>query len=158
MNDDLRLEDEMIAENLTIRRKWFELIRIGTKKEEYRSAGNAQVAKAYKRVSCGLSDDDSVMILRNGYRMDSPALAAQIFAMGIRSGDMAAHPEWGEPTGKGSHFVISLGKVLFVAPYHDVRAAFKEGGAKEMLRGVYSRLGRHRRQTAHRSEHKEAQQ
>lgn len=116
--------------NLPIKRQWLDMIERGEKREEYRSEDNAQVAKAFRLWSHGLAADDSVMVLRNGYQMDSPALAVRIFAMGIRTGGQAAHPEWGEPTGKGSHFVISLDEVLFVAPYHDVREAFKEGGEK----------------------------
>ncbi|MBQ4199549.1 MAG: ASCH domain-containing protein [Kiritimatiellae bacterium] len=120
----------MIALNLTIRRKWFDLIRIGTKREEFRMCNNQQVVRLAKEAIRHGLPSNAVAVFRNGYRMDSPALAVRLIGMSIRSGDMAAHPEWGEPTGKGSHFVISLGKVLFVAPYHDVREAFKEGGEK----------------------------
>lgn len=90
----------MIVLNLPIKRRWLDMIASGEKREEYRSADNKQVARAYERISRCWPDGDSVMILRNGYRMDSPALAVRIVAMDMRSGDMAAHPEWGEPPPK----------------------------------------------------------
>lgn len=115
-----------IALNLTIKRKWFEMIRIGTKKEEYRSADNRTVARLFNR--CGIEPfpDGLVAIFRNGYNLGSAAVAVELLMVGIRSGDEAIHPEWGEPTVRGTHFVIRLGKVLDVGAYCTVRDMITE--------------------------------
>ena len=121
----------MIALNLTIRRKWFDLIRIGEKKEEYRTYRNRNAMRLYNEVArFGHLPDDSIAVFRNGYNLGSAAVAVEIIGLGLRNGNEAKHTEWGEPTGNELHMVISLGKVLMIAPYSDVREAFKEGGAE----------------------------
>ena len=52
----------------------------------------------------------------------------EIAGLSLRSGDEAQHLEWGEPTDRELHMVIKLGKVLMIAPYHDIREVLKEGG------------------------------
>lgn len=119
----------MIALNLTIKRKWFDLIRIGNKREEYRTFRDRQAMRFFEAVAKrGHLPDDSIAIFRNGYNIGSAAVAVEITGLGLRIGDKARHPEWGEPTNKELHMVIQLGKVLMIAPYHEVREAFKTGG------------------------------
>lgn len=120
----------MIALNLTIWRKWFDLIRIGTKREEYRTCRNKAAMRLFNAVlQYGHLPDNAIAIFRNGYNMGSAAVAVEIAGLSLRSGDEAQHPEWGEPTDRELHMVIQLGRVLMVAPYHDVREAVKEGDA-----------------------------
>ena len=108
--------------NLTIKRRWFDMIASGEKREEYRSADNRQVAGTYKRLfNYRWPSVVCTMILRNGYRMDSPALAVRMFGMTIRSGEQAEHPEWGEPTGSGSHFVIMFDRIISRGTYAEVK-------------------------------------
>ena len=117
--------------NLTIKRRWFDMIASGEKREEYRSADNRQVVGTYKRlfnylwpiVSCK-------MILRNGYRMDSSALAVRVFGMTMRSGAQAKHPEWGEPTGRGSHFAIMFDRIIARGTYAEVKEWLEKGDPK----------------------------
>lgn len=117
--------------NMTIKRKWFDLIRIGEKKEEYRTYKCRQAMRLYNAVcERGRFPEESIAILRNGYNLGSAAVAVEITGLNLRSGDEAQHPEWGEPTDKELHMVIRIGKVLMVAPYHDVRDSFLTGGAK----------------------------
>ena len=112
--------------NLTIKHRWFDMIASGEKREEYRSADNRNVAAAYKRlsnyewpfVSC-------MMILRNGYRMDSRALAVRLLDMTIRSGAQARHPEWGEPTDRGAHFVIMFDRIIARGTYAEIKETYK---------------------------------
>ena len=111
--------------NLTIKRKWFDKIASGEKREEYRSADNRQVAVAYKRAFPEGLPSASCMILRNGYRMDSPALAVRLSGMTIRNGAQAEHPEWGEPTGRGSHFVVMFDRIIARGTYAEVNEAIK---------------------------------
>lgn len=115
--------------NMTITRRWFDMIASGEKREEYRSADNRQVVGTCKRlfhwpiVSCK-------MILRNGYRMDSSALAVRVFGMTIRSGAQAEHPEWGEPTGRGSHFAIMFDRIIARGTYAEVKEWLEKGDPK----------------------------
>lgn len=108
--------------NLTIKRKWFDLIRTGEKKEEYRSSHNRQVMRLHDKMALlERNPAANIAVFRNGYSMDSGAVAVEITGIDLRGGDQAKHPEWGEPTDKELHFVIKLGKVFQVAPYHAVR-------------------------------------
>ena len=111
--------------NLTIKRRWFDMIASGEKREEYRSADNRQVAVTYKRLFNYGWPSASCMILRNGYRMDSSALAVRMFGMTIRSGAQAEHPEWGEPTG-GAHFVIMFDRIIARGTYAEVKAELRK--------------------------------
>ena len=120
----------MIALNLTIRRKWFDLIRIGEKKEEYCTYRNKAALSLFNVVSqCGHLPAAAIAVFRNGYNMGSAAVAVEIAGLSLRGGDEVQHPEWGEPTDRELHMVIKLGKVLMVAPYHDIRKAFRKGAA-----------------------------
>ena len=113
--------------NLTISRRWFDMIASGEKREEYRSADNRQVKRAYLWAfnNCYWSELRTVAVFRNGYRMDSPALAVRMFGMTIRSGAQAEHPEWGEPTGRGAHFVIMFDRVIAQGTYAEVKEAVR---------------------------------
>lgn len=116
--------------NLTIKRRWFDMIASGEKREEYRSAGNRQVAVTYKRLFNYGWPSASCMILRNGYRMDSPALAVRTFGMSIRNGAHANHPGWGEPTGRGSHFVVMFDRIIARGTYAEVKEELVESEGK----------------------------
>lgn len=117
--------------NMTIKRRWFDMIASGEKREEYRSADNRQVEGMYKRLFNYVWPIASfMMILRNGYRMDSPALAVRMLGMTIRSGEQAEHPEWGEPTGRGSHFVIMFDRIIARGTYAEVKEALEKGDEK----------------------------
>ena len=115
--------------NLTINRKWFALLASGEKREEYRSADNAQVLNAFVRSAHRSLGDDAVMILRNGYRMDSPAIAVHVRGVTLRKGSDALHAVWGEPT-DSEHFVIMLGDVMTRGTYADVKKHLEKGDQK----------------------------
>lgn len=117
--------------NLTIKRRWFDMIASGEKREEYRSTDNRNVASAYKRLSNYEWPFVSYMIiLRNGYRMDSRALAIRLLDMTIRSGAQARHTEWGEPTDRGAHFVIMFDRIIARGTYAEIKETFKKGYLK----------------------------
>lgn len=117
--------------NLTIKRRWFDMIASGEKREEYRSADNRNVAAAYKRLSnYEWPFESCMMILRNGYRMDSRALAIILLDMTIRSGAQARHPEWGEPTDRGAHFVIMFDRIITRGTYAEIKETFEKGCLK----------------------------
>lgn len=106
--------------NLTIRRKWLDMIASGEKREEYRHANNAQVLRAWRRRFNGWPDD-AVAVLRAGYTMQSAALAVEVVGMTIRGVLEVQHPEWGEERGF-ARFVLKLGRVPYVGEYADARA------------------------------------
>ena len=112
-----------VSLNLTVKRKWFDMIASGEKREEYRSADNRQVKNAWERIA------DGTMVLRNGYRMDSPALAVHVRGAVLRKGSDALHPVWGEPT-DSEHFVIMFGDVLTRGTYADVKKHLEKGDQK----------------------------
>ena len=110
--------------NLTIKRRWFEMIASVEKREEYRSLDNKQVAKACKRVANGWPREGAAMVLRNGYRMNSPALAVRVIGFSIRLG--AVHPEWGEPN--YPHYAILFDEIISRGTYADVKRSLGKGG------------------------------
>lgn len=108
--------------NLTIKRKWFDMIASGEKREEYRSMDNAQVRNAFERMQdypCSYS-----MILRNGYRMDSPAVVARLTNICIWHS--ASFPGCGEPN--YPHYAISFDKILSRGTYAEVKRWLERGG------------------------------
>lgn len=112
--------------NLTIKRRWFDMIASGEKREEYRSLDNRQVAKAYKCVADGWPREGAAMVLRNGYRMDSPALAVRVIGFSVRLG--AIHPEWGEPN--CPHRTIIFDEIICRGTYADVKRSLGKGDEK----------------------------
>lgn len=114
--------------NLTIKRRWFDMIASGEKREEYRGEDNRQVNTAWEMIA----NDEPVaytMVLRNGYSMGSPALAVRVYGIILRNGDDSVHPEWGEPTDR-AHFAIMLGNVLVRGTYAEVKEWLEKGDGK----------------------------
>ena len=109
--------------NLTIKRRWFNMIASGEKREEYRSLDNKKVGDKFVYNGCPIGAQ--VMVLRNGYRMGSPALAVRVYGMILRNGNDSIHPEWGEPTDR-THFAIMLGDVLMRGTYAEVKEALEK--------------------------------
>ena len=90
--------------SLVLKRKWFDEIRLGGKREEYRAA------TAYWAIRLSNWDNapagHHVVEFRLGYAKDAPRVAFispwYVAAAGCR------HPEWGEPP--PPHYVIFLGE------------------------------------------------
>ena len=106
--------------NMTIKSRWFDMILSGEKHEEYRAVDNSQVKNAWESIYNYEYGEYYVMVLRNGYRMSSRALAIQVYGIILRSGKDSIYPEWGEPTDR-DHLVIILGDVLKRGTYADVK-------------------------------------
>ena len=109
--------------NLTMRRKWFDMVARGIKTEEYRDCENRQVQRAYLWASNNRdwSESRPVAVFRNGYRMDSRALVVKIVGFDLRGREEVKHPEWGEPKG------------VAIANGFD---HYEAGGVKTLNRGV----------------------
>ena len=104
--------------NLTIKRLWFDMIVSGDKREEYRDLGNKQVSRAFAISRCD-HKADGVMVLRNGYNMDSRALAVRILVIEKCMTSIPEHTEWGEPN--SPHFSIVLGDIIHRGTYAEVK-------------------------------------
>ena len=110
--------------NLTIKRRWFDMIASGEKREEYRDDDNSNVKNAWEWIANDERVGYYVMVLRNGYSMDSPALAVRVWGIILRNGNCSIHPEWGEPS-DSPHFAIMLGDILKRGTYADVKEWLK---------------------------------
>lgn len=89
---------------LTIKKKWFDMIASGEKKEDYRELKPYWFKRL--KLQVGYRDFESVLF-RNGYRKDSPKIRVEF--LGTHQG--RAKAEWsGGAT--GCFYVIKLGKLL----------------------------------------------
>ena len=104
--------------NLTIKRQWFDMISSGEKQEEYRCLDNKQVARAFAISRCDYKAN-GVMVLRNGYNMDSRALAVRILVIEKFMTSTPEHTEWGEPN--SPHSSIVLGDIIHRGTYAEVK-------------------------------------
>ena len=118
--------------NLTIKRKWLDMIVSGEKREEYR-VPNTRGSQYW---CYRLAQWQTSIVFRAGYNMDSPAAVVEVTEIVPPLGDCSGvfalegisepeHPEWGEfclP-----HWTIKLGKVLKSGTYRE---------CKEFLKGV----------------------
>lgn len=117
--------------NLTMRRKWFDMVAQGIKTEEYRDCENRQVQRTYLWAFNNRywSESRPVAVFRNGYRMDSRALVVKIVGFDLRGREEVKHPEWGEPTG-GAHFVIMFDRIIARGTYAEVKEHLEKGDRK----------------------------
>ncbi len=90
---------ELTVLDLTIKKKWFDMIASGEKKEEYRGI------KPYWRTRLhGKSYD--VVRFRNGYKKDSPAVIVNFLDIVVGNGKL----EWGAVYGE-IYYIIKLGSI-----------------------------------------------
>ena len=85
---------------MTLKKKWFDMIKSGEKKEEYR-----EIKPYWGRL--GKNKYDCV-IFKNGYRKDSPKICLEIIA--ISTG--FAKPEWSSGDNKERVYIITLGDIV----------------------------------------------
>jgi len=99
---------------MTLKRKWFDMILSGEKKEEYREIKdywkvrltNQKKGWARPKSQWEFNEFDSI-IFKNGYSKD--ALTFEIECLGIETGK--AVPEWSD-NWQGEVFIIKLGKTI----------------------------------------------
>ncbi|PHN06963.1 hypothetical protein [Flavilitoribacter nigricans] len=97
--------------HLNLKRKWFDMIRSGEKKEEYREI------KPYWNRIFGQANilingryyhpTDVIICFANGYRKDRPEMLFECTGMKVSKG----LPEWGAEPGK-QYYVFSLGEEI----------------------------------------------
>lgn len=99
----------MKALHLTLKKKWFDMIASGEKKEEYRALKYYWWRRLTDTtsVSGGMRKDKvfDVVIFRNGYAKNAPTITIEFKGISIGHGKY----EWGAT---GESFIIKLGEIL----------------------------------------------
>lgn len=87
--------------SMTIKRKWFDLILSGEKKEEYRERKKYWIRRL-------LYGDDVITHLKliNGYGRDKPYIVVELKGIGVGTGK----EEWGAIPGE-EYFILDLGEI-----------------------------------------------
>lgn len=96
---------------LVLKRRWFDMIESGEKRQEYRLFTDYWKRRIWNwegrcRIKCLFY---KVVEFRLGYAADSPRMAFIALWIFYRMRGRYAHPGWGEPLGE-DHFVIDLGE------------------------------------------------
>ena len=116
--------------HLTLKKKWFDMIASGEKKEEYRDVSPYFISRLVKEFGAPYSCEDfnffymgykssmaqpehyDAVLFRNGYSKNSPEVLLEVKGIDIDFGK----EEWGAKFGK-LYFVIKLGKILSIKNY-----------------------------------------
>lgn len=101
--------------NLTLKKKWFDMIASGEKKDEYRELKDywkKRLISNYEELEFeewGIVyfNDFDTITFRNGYAKDAPTMVIE--CEGITIGK--ARPEWSD-NWQGDVFIIKLGKII----------------------------------------------
>jgi len=99
--------------HLTLKKKWFDMILSGEKKEEYREKKDYWINRLCDLLECWAHNSYDhfnhfdTITFRNGYASEAPTMVIELKSISIG----VPKPEWGgmnnEPV-----FVLSLGKIL----------------------------------------------
>lgn len=99
---------------LPIKKKWFDMIVSGEKKEEYREIKPYYDSRFYKIIHKDgkiIIETPRVIVLRNGYKYDSPSIKCEIeLTQGY------GKQEWGAIPNK-RYFVLKILKIMEVRNY-----------------------------------------
>jgi hypothetical protein len=98
--------------HLVLKRRWFEMIRSGEKKEEYREITEHWIKRfgAWEDKTngdFGIKLNPEFVLFQHGYSSNAPQIKVE--CKGIKLG--TGNPEWGAEPGK-FYFVIKLGEVV----------------------------------------------
>ena len=98
---------------LPIKKKWFDMIKDGVKKEEYREITPYYITRFETIHLIHLfmpTDETAVILLRNGYKRTSPTLMVSV-RLFIREGKT----EWGAEPNK-TYYVLRIEKIISYDP------------------------------------------
>jgi hypothetical protein len=120
--------------HLTLKKKWFDMIASGEKKEEYREIGpywgirfcggewyNFEIEVLHNKISL---HPEAVKFV-NGYRPNSPSFLIECKGIVVDTGKT----EWGAVPGQ-EYFVIKLGKIITDQPAQECDASKDAGGTE----------------------------
>lgn len=88
---------------LPIKRKWFDMIKSGEKKEEYREFKKYYHTRFKKIFGLDYKDKTAEIIFRNGYSKVSPEIKCKCIFKGKGTGK----PEWGAEEGK-EYYILEI--------------------------------------------------
>ena len=92
---------------LPIKKKWFDMILSGEKKEEYRARNDYYYSRFKKIVDKIQQGEEQYILLRNGYSHNSPTLKVKVENILLGGGQK----EWGY-IGPEMCFIIKIGEVI----------------------------------------------
>lgn len=111
--------------HLTLKKKWFDMIASGEKKEEYREVkpywinrltwheyhtyGQIELIHALQTKDCIRRDFD-IVVFRNGYSKKAKVVQVELLSIKYKTPD---NPEWLDDNPKNWYFCIQLGKILY---------------------------------------------
>jgi hypothetical protein len=95
--------------HLTLKKKWFDMIASGEKKEEYREIKGYWEKRLYYNTSKGQPKEWDVIRFRNGYSKQCPIMDVEWKGTWLDEG----RPEWGAESGE-KYFVILIGKIISI--------------------------------------------
>lgn len=103
--------------HLTLKKKWFDMILTGIKKEEYREIKPYWEKRLFEKFNNEfqnrslISDDGFIgydrILFKNGYSKNAPSF--EIDCLGIEIGE--GKTEWGAEKGK-QYFILKLGRII----------------------------------------------
>lgn len=100
--------------HLTIKKKWFDLIAAGEKKQEYREIKRYWIQRLCNEIEYENNQQWDAVVkkfdvieFKNGYSKKSPILTVEWLGMDIGT----AKPEWSD-NWQGDVFVIKLGEII----------------------------------------------
>jgi len=98
--------------HLTLKKKWYDMIASGEKKEEYRENKQYWRTRLQRNSSLGMiTKEFDVVVFKNGYSKNAPTIKVE--CKGVSTGK--AKPEWSD-NHQGEVFVIKLGNILTPQP------------------------------------------
>lgn len=104
---------------LTLKKKWFDMILSGEKKEEYREVKDYWMKRLAGIQGCGTSynftllcnaenkcKDYDIIVFKNGYSKDAPTIVIECKGIQVKEG----RKQWGAPNYRV--FAIKLGEII----------------------------------------------
>jgi len=95
--------------HLTLKKKWYDMILSGEKKEEYREIKPYWVKRFTNQATKDLIQPDMIVFV-NGYGFDKPSFQVNCIDF---IADFSQHPEWGGETEK-MQFIFKLGTEITI--------------------------------------------
>lgn len=96
--------------HLTLKKKWFDMILSGEKKEEYREYKDYWLIRLAYFDESGLHYNQyDAVSFRNGYARSAPSMLVECISIS----EGIPRPEWSD-NAKGTHIVIKLGGIISV--------------------------------------------
>lgn len=103
-------QSECAILHLILKKKWYDMIASGEKREEYRDEKSYWIKRISRWFNLGMARNHHVVAFSLGYSKPTMFFRSEkIMCLNRRTDfDRTGHPEWGEPD--APHYVIALGE------------------------------------------------